>query len=258
MKLGACTSAKDLDCVPLIKEAGFDYCEIGINTVSDMTDCAIDAFIGTLSENGLTCEAANCFIKGGIKVVGASVDYPEIGEYLDLVLDRAQRIGIKSMVYGSGGSRTWEDGFSPEKAYEQVVIFLKEYAGPRCADRGIAIAIEPLIFKASKMIHFVAEAVKLAGDVALPNVKSLADVYHMVQNGDEVEDLLKYPDAIIHAHISNPYNRKYPFSQDEYDYKRFLDNLKAIGCRRCSIEAEKDDFETDLFKAAKLLRSIRP
>ncbi len=256
MKLGACISAKELGRVPLVKKAGFDYCEIGINTVSGMSDDEVKAFIDMLNENSLTCDAANCFIKGGIKVVGETVNYPVLGEYLDLVLDRAQKIGIQTMVFGSGGSRTWEDGFSPEKAYEQVVLFLKEYAGPRCADRGIDIAIEPLIFRASKMIHFVADAVKLSEDAGLPNVKALVDVYHMVQNGDDIGNILKYPDTVIHAHISNPYDRKYPLSSGEYDYKRFLDSLKAVGCRRCSIEAETEDFEKDIFTASKLLYSI--
>lgn len=257
MKLGVCLSAKKPEQIAAAKEAGFDYIEVSVSGISDMTREEIDAFKDALNRYNIPCEAANCFIKGENKLVGDNVDYQAITEYLERVLPVAEEIGIKTIVFGSGGARNREDDFPADKAYNQVVLFLKEYAAPKCEKHGINIAIEPLVRWASKMIHTVKEAVALADECALDNVKALADLFHMHENGDDIKNILKYNGKIIHSHISNPPKRRFPLCADEYDYKSFIDNLKAAGCQRCSIESGTDDFESDAKAAFQVLNSLR-
>ncbi len=257
MKLGVCLSAKKPEQIAAAKEAGFDYVEISVSGLSDMTREEIDAFKGALNKNNIPCEAANCFIKGENKLVGDNVDYQAITEYLERVLPVAEEIGIKTIVFGSGGARNREDSFPADKAYNQVVLFLKEYAAPKCKNYGIEIAIEPLMSEASKMIHTVKDGVQLAKDSGCDNVKALADILHMYKNDDDLDNILKYDKLIIHSHISNPIGRYFPLKADEYDYKRFLNNLKKVGCTRCSIEAHTDNFELDIKPAYELLNSLR-
>lgn len=257
MKLGVCISAKNNKQIKAAKEAGFDYVEISVSGLSDMPQEEINVFKDALKMYGIPCEAANCFIKGENKLVGEAVDYNAITEYLDKVIPVAEEIGIKTIVFGSGSARNREDDFPADKAYEQVVVFLRDIAGPRCEKHGIKIAIEPLVRWASKMIHTVEEAVNLSDDCGLENVKALADLIHMHNNGDDVKNILNFDKKVIHSHISNPLEGTYPMRSDEYDYQSFIDNLKAVGCKRCSIEAGTDDFETDAKAAFKLLNSLR-
>ncbi|OQA49602.1 MAG: Xylose isomerase-like TIM barrel [Firmicutes bacterium ADurb.Bin300] len=257
MKLGVCFSARQTGRIAIAKEAGFDYVEVSISEMSDMSRKEIDIFKQALGDNGIPCEAANCFIKGENKVVGKTVDYNAIIEYLHKVLPIAFDIGIKTIVFGSGGSRNREDDFPEDEAYRQVTAFLRDYAGPECAKYGVRIAVEPLVHWASKMIHTVEEAVCLSQDCALDNVKALADLFHMYENGDDVANILKYNNQIIHSHIANPPKRRFPLRADEFDYKSFLDNLKSVGCERCSIESGTDDFEADAKAAFKVLNSLR-
>ncbi|HZK21931.1 MAG TPA: sugar phosphate isomerase/epimerase family protein [Oscillospiraceae bacterium] len=257
MKIGVCVSAKESGRIKAAKEAGFDYIEISVSGLSDMTKSEVENFRDTLISNNIPCEAANCFIKPDNKLVGKTVDYKAIIEYLDRVLPPAEDIGIKTIVFGSGGARNREDDFPADKAYRQVVLFLKEYAAPKCKNHGIEIAIEPLMREASKMIHTVKDAVQLAKDSGKDNVKALADILHMYKNDDALDNILKYDKGIIHSHISNPKERYFPLSADEYDYKSFINNLKAVGCKRCSIEAHTDNFELDITPAFKTLDSLR-
>lgn len=257
MKIGVCLSAKESSRIKAAKNAGFDYVEISVSGLSDMTEKEIEDFKATLISNNIPCEAANCFIKSENKLVGATVDYKAITEYLDRVLPTAKEIGIKTIVFGSGGARNREDDFPADKAYNQVVLFLKEYAAPKCKKYGMEIAIEPLMSEASKMIHTVKDGVQLAKDSGCDNVKTLADILHMYKNDDDLDNILKYDKRIIHSHISNPIERYFPLKANEYDYKRFINNLKAVGCTRCSIEAHTENFELDIIPAYELLNSLR-
>ncbi len=257
MKLGVCFSARQTEKIAIAKKAGFDYVEVSISELSDMSREEIDIFKNALAADSIPCEAANCFMKGDNKVVGKTVNYSLISEYLKKVLPIASDIGIKTIVFGSGGSRNREDDFPEDEALRQVTAFLRDYAGPECAKYGVRIAIEPLVRWASKMIHTVEEAVCLSQECALSNVKALADLFHMYENGDEVANILKFDNQIIHSHIANPPKRRFPLRADEFDYKSFIDNLKSVGCERCSIESGTDDFEADAKAAFKVLDSLR-
>lgn len=119
---------------------------------------------------------------------------------------------------------------------------------------------EPLRFCESNIIHMVSDAVKLARKVDDSNIASLADLYHVYGNDDDLEGIASFKNEVRHAHIAEPVNRRYPSENDSDEaknmYKNFFSALEKAGCDTCSIEGRTDDFENDIKTATAFLRGI--
>lgn len=254
LKFGLCLSAKDHDKIRTLAKLGYDYVEINFTGLAEMADEELDAFLDVLKETGFSCEAANCFIPGSIKLTGDEVDYDVIKAFVSKGMERAERVGIKSVVFGSGGARKIPEGFPRDKAYEQLVVFLKEYAGPIAAEHGVTIAIEPLRSTETNVIHKVSEGVELARRAGLSNVKGLGDIYHMAYENDSDDEPAKFKGEIQHTHISHPVTRHSPKKDDGYDYSVFVKAVIESGCERCSVEGRLVDFDADAKEALEVLK----
>lgn len=254
MKLGICRDPKDCQAVEIMAKIGYDYVETNFSALSRVTEEEYASLLQVLKSTGLKCEASNCFLPGEIKVVGEEVDYGVVDEYLSSTFERAQGVGLQTAVFGSGGSRRVPDGFPREKAYEQLVRFLADYAGPRAKERGIQIAIEPLRRKETNIINTVKEGMELAKASGCDNVKGLADIFHVYSDCDDINALGSYKGMLLHTHISHPVTRRFPASEEEYDYQWFFELLGQAGCPRCSIEGGCDDFAAEAEIAYAVLR----
>lgn len=260
MKIGACRGLDDFDAIKKCVEAGVDYLETGFGCLAQFSDDRFNECKEMLEGIGLECIASNGFIPGDMKLVGDNVDYVALSEYIDRGFTRAEKLGVKKIVLGSGKARSFDEGYPPEKAKEQLAFFLSEYAAPRAKKAGAVIVIEPLRFCESAMIYTVADGIEIAEMSGSDNVKTLADLYHVYGNNDSVEKISKYKNKVYHAHIAQPITRNYPSLCDDEQikiiYKNFLNSLKSCGCGTCSIEARTDDFDNDVFGSIKLLKEL--
>lgn len=261
MRFGACCSIDDIEKVKIAVECGFDYIECGFQSFANATEEQLSLWEKTEKEYGIYSEAVNCFMPNALKVTGESVDYDAIKEFVAKGMKNCARLGVKVVVFGSSGARNIPEGFSYAKGVEQMGYFLREIASPEAEKYGITIVTEPLCSDESNLINRVKEGVMLAVLADRPNIKSLADIYHMKKSGDTYEDLQMVSTSIYHAHISNPngkgeHKRVYPSDVNEYDYKSFVNILRDAGCERCSVEANIIDFSVDAPAAIKLLKSL--
>lgn len=260
MKFGVCRGLDDFDAIKAAKKAGVDYFECGFGNLATYDDEKFKQCKDLLESLDFKCIAANGFIPGNLKLVGDSVDYDALGEYLDKGFERAEALGVKKIVLGSGAARSFEEGYSFDKAKEQLAFFLSEYASPRAKKTNSIIVLEPLRFQESTMIHTVADGVEIAKMSGADNVFGLADLYHVYGNNDSISGMYEFRNLVRHAHIAEPVDRKYPSKNDDelkiYIYTEFLRTLKAIGCDTCSIEARTDNFEEDIFNAISLVKSL--
>lgn len=262
MKFGMCGG---MDRIAGTKKAGFDYIEPALNWFGAMTDEEFDRLLAELKKYDLPCESTNCFLPWDVKVTGGNVDYDRLDSFLDKAFERAYTAGVKVSVFGSGGPRSVPDGYPFDKAVREFVLFLDEHAAPRAARYGIDVAIEPLNRKETNLIRSVREGSIIASLCKSENVYCLADVYHMIVEGDDWEDLKLLGGMIRHAHLSNPCppsetgkKRIFPKDPTEFDYAGFFEALRACGCERVSIEADLlGDFETDAIAAGKLVDQFR-
>lgn len=260
MKIGVCHGFDDYKAVAFAAKCGADHYEPPFREFVSADDEKVNMFISALKEAKIPCISACNFIIGDLALTGENVDYPAISEYLDKGFENAKKIGLKKVVFGSGKARSCPDGFSPDKAYSQVVKFLSDFAAPKAKKAGVIIVIEPLRFNESTMIHKVSEGVKLADDSGCDNVFGLADLYHVCGNGDDIDGIADFVGKVRHAHIANGETRHYPLPGDVDEmmaiYKRFFAALNKAGCDTCTIEARTDDFYNELPQTLKLLKEL--
>ena len=260
MKFGICRGLDDFEAIACGARVGADYLETGFGCLANYNEEKFNECKDFLEKSGLKCVAANSFIPGDMALVGEQVDYCKITAYLDKGFERASVLGVEKIVLGSGKARSFIEGFSLEKANEQILYFLKELASPRAEKIGASIVLEPLRFCESSMIHTVADGVKVAELSGAENVFGLADLYHVYGNNDSVSGMREFKNKVIHSHIAEPIKRLYPKATDNeeviYIYREFLSTLEAIGCETCSIEAHTDDFCKDVQESISFLKSL--
>lgn len=257
MKFGCCFGTSP-ERAALLREAGFDYGEVDIKRFMELDDEAFDAYAKELLATGLPIESGCVYLANGMSVNRKQADYDAIRKYCELSAKRCNMLGLKTIVYGSGGSRNVPEGMTEEEVFEDIVTFLRDYAVPSVEPYGIQIVIEPLEKWGSDMIHTVAEAQKLSDAVGSKWVQLLADVYHMQSENDPIDELPNYKGRLLHAHTSHPLKGKRicPQHNDGYDQTPFIRAVMSTGCPRISIEADAPagDYLAGIKDAITLLR----
>lgn len=257
MKLGACIGT-DCDKLRACARFGFDYAEASVSSIYLLSDEEFENFRAVSEECSMPVEAANCFVLSEIKLVGEQRDEKRIEEYLEKALSRCAKLGMKTIIFGSGGARRIPDGMTKEEGHRYIVDFLRRFAGPIAAKYSLQIAIEPLCSKDDNCINSVAEGLSIAKQSGLPNVKVLGDIYHMVMDNDPCSYIATIKGDILHAHTSTPVTngkrRVYMKPDDGFSQLEFMSALVEGGCPRCSIEAGTDDFEADAPIALKVMQ----
>lgn len=261
MRFGVCCGIDNEENVKIASECGFDYIECGFQLFANATEDQLIEWEEREKKYNILCEATNCFLPNALKVTGETVDYDAVREFVAKGMKNSARMGVKTVVFGSSGARSIPVGFSYAKAVWQMGYFLREIAAPEAAAYGITVVTEPLQMAETNMINTVKEGVMLAVLADRENVKGLADLFHMEQCGDTVNDIRLLSGSIHHAHISNPVGRDgkkriYPADKNEFDYKSFIDALEDGGCERVSVEAACSDFSIEAPKAIEVLRSL--
>lgn len=257
MKFGVCVGT-NIENMKIIKAIGFDYAEGNCQQLAEKDK----DFLDEMKAVGLPMVSANCFI--GLKIVGKEKDEAKIKEYLERLFNNAAYLGLKYLVFGSGGARRIPDGMSLEEGRAQIVDFLKNDVAPLAEKNNITIAIEPLRPQECNAINTVADGIEIAKAVGSSHVKVLADVAHMFMQNEDFELLRGYKGWVVHAHTSNPnpdpslnVKRIYPTFDDEFKQESFIEPLKAIGVEHCSLEANTFDFPSEAAKAYEVLKNFR-
>ncbi len=250
MKIGVCNSPNNHGAV-----AGLDYIE---GTVADLLcpladEAAFAARLAAVKAAAVPVTAANCFIPGDIKSTGPAVDIAKLDAYVTTVLSRAQRMGVKTIVFGSGGSRRVPEGFALADAQAQLVEHLKRW-GPIAARCGVTIVLEPLNKAECNIVTSVDEGALLVLQANHPSIRLLIDTYHMAKDADPVDAIRRAKGLIAHAHCAEG-NGRGPIGATGEDHRPYFRALKDIGyAGAMSIEAGWKDYANQLPAAVAELR----
>lgn len=253
MKFGVCIG-NEIGKIRLAAEYGFDYVETGFGFFCNSTDEELDEFCRCLEENNIKAESANGFLPGTLKVTGDEIDYDALKAYIEKGMSRGLKAGLKTVVFGSGGARSFPENYPYEKAVRQLVCFLAKTVAPLAEKYGITVVVEPLRRFESNIINSVKEGCILAAAAGSDNIKGLSDSFHMCSFSDSFENIRDVKGFIGHAHIAEPSKRVYPYANDGADYETYIHNLIYAGCPRCSIEAKCEDFEKEAPEALGILK----
>jgi len=225
MRFGICGSADTFEAAP----EGLEYLEesVGGALCPREDETAFEAAMAKCKSAVAPVIAANCFLPGDLKSTGADVDEEALDAYVTTAFARAAQVGISRIVFGSGGSRSVPDGFDGDRAFEQLVGHLKRW-GPIAAAHNVVIVVEPLQKAECNIINTVAEGAELARRANHPNVRLLADFYHMLCDGDPPDAIREHGDLLRHVHVAEREQRTAPGMAGD-DFRPFLRALKAVG-----------------------------
>jgi len=147
------------------------------------------------------------------------------------VLDRIK----ESVAWGAElGARVLEtvpmwSGEPPERrdAWKRAVDSYRE-VGAFAAERGIALAIEPITGKSGRLVHTLAQAVAMARDVGLESVRVMGDTHHMhYEERDPVRATREAGPWLANFHFSD--EERLPPSMGHMDLLGILRALAEAG-----------------------------
>ena len=226
MEFGICTSIEGSQAA---KSAGFDYVEENVQSVlKGQTPAAEWDGPQRAKTTALPILAMNCLVPGSLPIVGESADEAALKAYLDTVLKRAGVLGVRTVVFGSGGARKVPNGFSRDMAHQQIIRFLRN--GMAAAkEHDVTIVVEPLNRSETNIINSVAEGMTYVREVDHPNFQCLVDSYHFWLEGEPLDNLRAAMPWIKHVHVADKDGRVAPGLSGTSDYKPFFQVLKAGG-----------------------------
>lgn len=243
MRFGICTG---LNNVNRLAEVGYDYIELGVRSalMPEADETEFQKIREQVATAPLKPEAYAGFIPRDLRVVGDAVDFPRLSRYVETACRRSSEIGGKVIVYGSSGSRNIEEGYSEERALAQIAEFL-DMAADHAETHSITIVIEPICMKEGNILRTVADGLTMAKRVNRKGIKVLADLYHVWQENEPMQNIVDAAEWLAHVHIAEPVKRSYP-GNDDFDFSDFFDALKKAGYDgRISCECKFDNFHED-------------
>lgn len=256
MKFGCCLPGGPYDAARAqrLLKTGFDYAEIAAAPLAGLTEEEFSSLKQEVQAGGLPVEAANCFLPGELSLFREE-QKDALSAHVRTVLHRAAALGIRVVVFGSGGARRIPDGVSREKGSAVIADFLA-LCDRVCAETGVTLAIEPLRREECNVLNTVGEAAALLRPLGLPHVRLLADAYHVFCENEPLSVLVQEKDRLVHIHAAEPPRRVTP-GADGGDYlRRFAAALREAGYDgRVSIECGWTEFEKEMEQGLLFLRS---
>lgn len=254
MKFGMCGG---LDRAGLAAAAGYDYMEGSVDGVLKPRESE-EVFQGILAQwkaSPLPVKVLNCFIPGDLKICTPDSPLMALYDYARTAIRRAAEAGIEQIVFGSGGARQVPEGYSREKAWQQLLAFSR-FCAQEAQNAGVVIALEPLNSKECNIITGVREGAKLVREVDNPHFRLLVDSYHWGIEGETATDIEACGSVLSHAHVATYPARVAPGMED-CGLENFLHALKSCGYdARVSVEAAIGNTEKEFCGALAYLRGI--
>jgi sugar phosphate isomerase/epimerase len=252
MQFGVCVSLAQVEEVLPSKP---DFIEENIQSFlkPNEPDAAFAANLAAARKSPVPIAASNCFLPGSLKCTGPDVKMDALLKWASVAFPRAKASGMEILVFGSGGARKYPDGFDPKRAFSQYVELLKKL-GPLAAQAGIVLVVEPLNHGETNLINSLAEGAEAVRGAEHPNVQLLADLFHMLRDGEPADEIVKVGKLLRHAHLAENKNRAAPGTSNE-DFRPYFAALKKAGYdRRMALECGWTQRKQECGRAMEIIR----
>jgi len=201
-------------------------------------------------------EAANGLLPADLPLVATptqSVDEKRLERYMKTVLQRAEQVGIRIIVFGSGAARACPPNYSRADAVQQIGERLSRWS-EWAEKHNVQIVLEPLGYEETNTLNTVTEAGRLVASIDRPGARLLADIYHMACNNESPEDILPWSSLLSHVHVAEKQERAAPGRHRE-DFRPYFAVLhQASYDRRISIECNWQDLATEVSQGIETLK----
>lgn len=242
LPIGCCAGPADL--AVLQATPGLDFIELPVAKALIGGADEFEQLEAALQHSKLAARAVNVFLPATLKVVGPDVREDQLSHYASMALERARRLGVALLVFGSGASRMVPVGFSRDRALEQFADAVRMVKG-QASRRSLTVAVEPLHSEETNILNTVGEAAEFLRQRRLDGVKLVADLWHMESEGESLDVLDDLGDVVAHAHVAADERRAPGQGADRIE--EFLRRLRQAGYSgACSIECRWLDIAAEL------------
>ncbi len=236
----------DPEVAPIFAEAGFEFMELSVQAQlkPEEDEAAFLTELTKIEAAPIPCPVANRFVPGHLKITGPDVDLDALTEYVLVAFERAQRAGLDTIVFGSGGARRVPEGFSRTKAEQQLVAFGKIIA-PLAQHYNITVVVEPLNQKECNILTGLRESADYVRAVEHPHLQLLVDAYHWYLEEENAEDIIACAPLLRHVHIAT-YDARLAPGLEPCDFSEFFRGLREGNYNgRVSIEGRWSDMPNE-------------
>jgi len=206
MQFGFCTGfatnplfSLDLGLVRRILQAGYDYPDFPLTGLWSADERQLSELFALLE--GRKCVTACNFFPKSVRLIGSEMKPERIKAYLEDVLPILGRLGCDSIVLGSAGARNIPSGMEKAQADEAFACVLDRYVLPACAGK-VTVLLEPLNHAECNYLNTLKEGMAFVRALDNPSFLLMADLYHMCENGEDVDDLRSALPLIHHVHLA--------------------------------------------------------
>jgi sugar phosphate isomerase/epimerase len=256
--IGRCVRVVGVTAPEDAAKAGFEYVELALQDMLPLNDAEFAQQVQRIKGLGIPAISGYGFLPADLRVVGPDVDDRKVDEAVRFGLDRAQKLGLKMVVYGNllTRGRSVPEGFAKSVAWKQLTAFGKR-AAAEAGRRGITVLVEPMPARGGVLVNTIAEGVALVRAVGDDHLRLLVDYGYFTESGESLAALREAAKFVRQVEIQNPKGRVYPRTADESDYTSFMRALKAGGYRGgFSIHGAPTDFWVDAPRAIAMLRRV--
>jgi sugar phosphate isomerase/epimerase len=201
-------------------------------------------------------EVANSLLLADMRLVATptqSVDTQRLERYMKTALQRAEQVGIRIIVFGSGWARVCPPDYSHTEAVQQIGAHFSQWS-EWAQNHGVEIVLEPLRYEETNTLNTVTQAGEFVAHIDRPGARLLADFYHMAYNNESPEDILPWSSLLSHIHVAEKRDRAAPGRYGE-DFRPFFATLHQAGYdRRISIECNWQNLAAEVPPAIETLR----
>jgi sugar phosphate isomerase/epimerase len=242
VKFGICSQPAQ---AATMQEIGADFVEWNVSsnvgTASDEAYRELQALAASLA---VKPEAWNVLLPGEIKVTGPDADLDQLQEYAKRALPRVRQLGGEVIVFGSGRSRSIPEGFPEDTGRAQFRDACAVVASVAAAN-DLTIVFEPLRKPETNLINLVSEGLDLVESLNQPGFELLADMYHMAEEAEPFDIVVKAAPRLKHVHIAAAGSRGVPLNEtDQAMLAEFFRELHRAGYdQRISFECRAEDVE---------------
>ena len=270
IKFGVCRPLSDAS---ILKSVGYDFieCDVASALMPDKGGDDWKRQRDKILSLAVPLRSCNGFIPGRFRLTGPKADFAPALDYAEIALRRAEEVGVKTIVFGSGGARNvpgdycaknFRDVPNVEKGFEQYTQFCALLA-KRIEDlKDVCVVIEPLRPNESNIVNFVWQGVQICNEVNSPRVRQLADIFHMMMGRESAASIVQAGSLLKHCHIAEHTTRNFPGSDPlrNHYFRAYFDALRTIGYTG-SISCEcgwagEGTFPQKLEKALKTMREF--
>jgi sugar phosphate isomerase/epimerase len=238
-----------------LKKNGFDFVEAEVSLLSPEGNSEdFKAFKEKMSSFSIKPEVFSAFIPPDLKVVGPQVERGRLKRYLAQSISKTAEIGGKVIIWGSGSSRNYPEGFSREEAYKQIEEFLY-CAADFAKENEIHLGIEHMNRGESNTINSLKEAFTLAKKVNRKEVQLMLDFEHFMLGKEEISTIESHKGRILHVHLSDR-DRKCPGDGD-YPFSSLFKTLKKMDYpERISLECNFQEFGKESKRGLDFIKTL--